>query len=88
MMFGSVPSPPPPRSGARACADPEPPLALPSSRRTDHPFFPPLSEDQADAKWESVVQNLEAIETAGGWDADDVAAVRGGNAARLFKLDL
>lgn len=55
---------------------------------TDHPFFPPLSDDSADVQWESVVQNLEAIESAGGWDASDVASVRGGNAERLFELDL
>ncbi|KAL7409900.1 amidohydrolase 2 [Mrakia frigida] len=55
---------------------------------TDHPFFPPLSEEVKDLPWESVVQNLEAIEGAEGWDEKDKAGVKGGNAVRLFGLDV
>lgn len=36
----------------------------------------------------SVVQNLEAIESAEGWDEQDRAGVKGGNAVRLFGLDV
>ena len=50
---------------------------------TVHPFFPPLSEKE---KWPSVVENLEAIDGAYGWDEADKAAVRGGNAFSLFNL--
>lgn len=50
---------------------------------TDHPFFPPLSEKE---RWTSVVENLEAIDGAYGWDEADKDAVRGGNAVSLFNL--
>ncbi|KAI0751524.1 amidohydrolase 2 [Daedaleopsis nitida] len=50
---------------------------------TDHPFFPPLSGGE---KWPSVVENLEAIDGAYGWDEADKDAVRGGNAFSLFSL--
>ena len=50
---------------------------------TDHPFFPPLSGME---KWPSVVENLEAIDGAYGWDEADKDAVRGGNALSLFSL--
>lgn len=50
---------------------------------TDHPFFPPLAETD---KWKSVVENLEAIDGAYGWDEAEKDAVRGGNAFALFNL--
>lgn len=51
---------------------------------TDHPFFPPLEGDE---KWRSVVENLNAIDELKTWDESQKAAVRGGNAIRLFNLD-
>ena len=51
---------------------------------TDHPFFPPLNEEE---KWMSVVENLEAIEGVRGWSNEDKDRVRGENAVNLFGLD-
>ncbi|EPQ59017.1 amidohydrolase 2 [Gloeophyllum trabeum ATCC 11539] len=50
---------------------------------TDHPFFPPLAETD---KWQSVTENLEAIDGVEGWSDAEREGVRGGNAARLFGL--
>ena len=50
--------------------------------------FPPLDEANAEEKWVSVLENLEAIESAEGWDEQDQAGVKGGNAVRLFGLDV
>ncbi|KAI0068514.1 amidohydrolase 2 [Artomyces pyxidatus] len=50
---------------------------------TDHPFFPPLGESE---KWQSVVENLEAIGEVEAWSEEDKDGVRGGNAMRLFGL--
>jgi len=50
---------------------------------TDHPFFPPLGKSE---KWESAVENLEAIEGVERWSKEDKAGVRGGNALKLFGL--
>lgn len=52
---------------------------------TDHPFFPPLDEDETE--WLSVKSNYAAIKSA--FDGDDSAAkaVLGGNAVRILKLD-
>jgi len=50
---------------------------------TDHPFFPPLSSSD---KWNSVTENLEAIDAVEGWGEEDKEGVRGGNAVSLFNL--
>lgn len=51
---------------------------------TDHPFFPPLKSSQ---KWQSVVDNLDAINAVQGWTEEDKDAVRGGNALSLFVIE-
>ena len=53
---------------------------------TDHPFFPPL--DEGAKEWVSVRTNITAIEGALGKDESAVAAVLGGNAINLLKLDI
>lgn len=50
---------------------------------TDHPFFPPLAEQE---KWTSVTENLKAIEEVQGWSEEDKEGVRGSNAVKLFDL--
>lgn len=50
---------------------------------TDHPFFPPLNENEG--KWLSVESNRAAISGAGG---DAVEAILGGNAVRVLGLDI
>ncbi|EIN10883.1 amidohydrolase 2 [Punctularia strigosozonata HHB-11173 SS5] len=50
---------------------------------TDHPFFPPLTTTD---KWQSVVENLDAIADVRGWSDEAKAGVRGGNALELFGL--
>ncbi|GLB11644.1 hypothetical protein AtubIFM57258_008514 [Aspergillus tubingensis] len=51
---------------------------------TDHPFFPPLGED--DEEWPSVTTNYKAIHTAFESVGDTAAGVLGGNAARILDL--
>lgn len=51
---------------------------------TDHPFFPPLKEE--DEKWPSVTSNYKAINDSFSKDTDAVAAVLGGNAVRILDL--
>lgn len=51
---------------------------------TDHPFFPPLKNTD---KWQSVTDNLQAIDGVQGWSQAAKDAVRGGNALALFNLD-
>ncbi|CCA68180.1 related to 2-amino-3-carboxylmuconate-6-semialdehyde decarboxylase [Serendipita indica DSM 11827] len=50
---------------------------------TDHPFFPPLGKE---AKWASVLENLQAIDEVQRWEKEHKNAVRGGNAIELFGL--
>ncbi|KAF8195673.1 hypothetical protein K438DRAFT_1826337 [Mycena galopus ATCC 62051] len=50
---------------------------------TDHPFFPPL---QSTEKWQSVVENLQAIDAVNGWGQAEKDGVRGVNALSLFNL--
>ncbi|KAJ7490375.1 hypothetical protein B0H11DRAFT_2401170 [Mycena galericulata] len=50
---------------------------------TDNPFFPPLRSTE---KWESVVENLQAIDAVSGWGQEEKDGVRGGNALSLFNL--
>ncbi|OGE57925.1 hypothetical protein PENARI_c001G12175 [Penicillium arizonense] len=52
---------------------------------TDHPFFPPLNE--GDKEWLSVTTNYKAIDENFGDEKEAVAAVLGGNAARILKLE-
>lgn len=59
---------------------------MPSVIRTDHPFFPPVESENADAKWMSVVENLKSIDTAPGWSVAQKEGVRGGNAIKLFGI--
>lgn len=51
---------------------------------TDYPFFPPL--DSQEGKWNSVVDNIDAIEGVKSWSRQEKDGVRGGNAIRLFGL--
>lgn len=53
---------------------------------TDHPFFPPLDEEETE--WLSVKTNYTAIKEAFGGDAEAAEAVLGGNAVRILKLDV
>ncbi|EAW13110.1 amidohydrolase family protein [Aspergillus clavatus NRRL 1] len=52
---------------------------------TDHPFFPPLDNDQ-DAEWVSVTTNYKAISAAFATDKEAVEGILGGNAARILSL--
>jgi len=60
---------------------------------TDHPFFPPIGDDDGQGKWESVQMNVRAIERAFGDGGDGhglatASAILGGNAVRILGLDL
>lgn len=52
---------------------------------TDHPFFPPLKDEE---KWASVGSNLKAIEGVLGEDEEGKRKVLGGNAVRVLGLEL
>ncbi|KAJ5757457.1 uncharacterized protein N7511_006151 [Penicillium nucicola] len=52
---------------------------------TDHPFFPPLNEEEKD--WLSVTTNYNAIDETFKDEKEVVAAVLGGNAARILNLE-
>lgn len=51
---------------------------------TDHPFFPPLEASQ---KWQSVEDNLKAIQNVRTWGDSARANVLGLNALKLFNLE-
>lgn len=54
---------------------------------TDHPFFPPIpGVADAEGKWQSVTENLAAIQAVPGWSETDKEGVRGGNAIKIFGL--
>ncbi|KAG9032235.1 hypothetical protein FRB95_001714 [Tulasnella sp. JGI-2019a] len=53
---------------------------------TDHPFFPPIGDGASGAKWQSVVENLKAIDEVTPWSDDEKDGVRGKNAVELFNL--
>lgn len=53
---------------------------------TDHPFFPPLGEEQEE--WMSVRTNVDAVNTALQNDDEGIESVLGGNAVRLLGLNL
>jgi len=61
---------------------------IPGSRRilfgTDFPFFPPLEAENE--KWQSVTDNLAAIDGVTSWSEEEKGAVKGGNALDLFDL--
>ncbi|EXJ94507.1 hypothetical protein A1O1_02903 [Capronia coronata CBS 617.96] len=54
---------------------------------TDHPFFPPLGDDQ-DSKWLSVESNKTAIDGCLAQDEDAKRKILGGNAVRVLGLEL
>ena len=53
---------------------------------TDHPFFPPLEGGDNDRQWQSIVENLQAIDSVKGWGEEEKNAVKGFNAVELFGL--
>ncbi|SPQ26004.1 42093097-d99d-4b69-9c16-cc0406e2d969 [Thermothielavioides terrestris] len=56
---------------------------------TDHPFFPPVGEEQGqeeEEEWESVRLNVEAVNRALGEGSEEAALVMGGNAVRVLRL--
>jgi len=53
---------------------------------TDHPFFPPLTSDEQ-GEWESVGLNAAAVRRALGEASDKTAAVMGGNAVGILRLE-
>ncbi len=53
---------------------------------TDHPFFPPLEGSSGKQQWQSVVDNLQAIDSVKGWGEEEKEAVMGVNAVELFSL--
>jgi len=54
---------------------------------TDHPFFPPLEQDEGgEPEWLSVTTNYKAIDAGFDGDGAKAAAVLGGNAVRLLNL--
>lgn len=52
---------------------------------TDHPFFPPLDEN--DTEWLSVKLNSEAINSVFSGDKEAAQAVMGDNAVRILRLE-
>lgn len=52
---------------------------------TDHPFFPPLEEE--DGEWLSVTSNLKAVRDAMGEKKEAVDGILGGNAVRVLRLE-
>jgi len=52
---------------------------------TDHPFFPPLGDEEG-GKWVSVETNYEAIQGALGSRSEGVSGALGGNAIRVLNL--
>ncbi|MCJ1389465.1 hypothetical protein MMC18_002322 [Xylographa bjoerkii] len=56
---------------------------------TDHPFFPPVGDEEEDGgEWLSVRMNVEAVREAFKGDEAGAEGVLGGNAVRLLELDL
>ncbi|KAK3897287.1 hypothetical protein C8A05DRAFT_48039 [Staphylotrichum tortipilum] len=53
---------------------------------TDHPFFPPVGEEEGAEVWDSVKLNVEAVEKALGKGSEEAGMVMGGNAARVLRL--
>lgn len=86
--------------GIRCCLSLFPTLWLtapPQNAGTDHPFFPPLADEEGvtDEKWLSVTTNVDAVEKTfegekeeGEKRASLVKGILGGNARVLLKLTL
>ncbi|MCJ1401610.1 hypothetical protein MMC11_004826 [Xylographa trunciseda] len=56
---------------------------------TDHPFFPPVGDEEEDGgQWLSVRMNVDAVTEAFKGDEAGAEGVLGGNAVRLLGLDL
>ncbi|KAF2165222.1 hypothetical protein M409DRAFT_56096 [Zasmidium cellare ATCC 36951] len=54
---------------------------------TDHPFFPPLEEEEeGGGEWLSVTSNVKAVRDAMGERKEDVDGILGGNAVRVLRL--
>lgn len=53
---------------------------------TDHPFFPPVGDEEGSEEWESVGMNVEAVHKAMGEGSDEARGVMGGNAVRVLNL--
>ena len=51
---------------------------------TDHPFFPPLEEDETE--WLSVTLNSKAVKKTFGDDPKTAQAIMGDNAVRILRL--
>ncbi len=51
---------------------------------TDHPFFPPLADEED--KWLSVTSNMNAITSALNGDKTAEQEILGGNAVRVLRL--
>ncbi|SMQ47606.1 unnamed protein product [Zymoseptoria tritici ST99CH_3D7] len=54
---------------------------------TDHPFFPPLEEDDHDREWPSVTSNLAAMINTFGEDEAGGIDLMGGNALRVLGIE-
>ncbi|KAK4193663.1 amidohydrolase [Podospora australis] len=54
---------------------------------TDHPFFPPVGDDEGNEKWESVGLNRTAVAMVLGEGSKVGQMVMGGNAVRVLRLD-
>lgn len=62
---------------------------------TDHPFFPPVGENDntgkgeaaANEPWLSVTLNTEAVRDGTGGDEEAAEGILGGNAVRILGLD-
>ncbi|MCJ1445002.1 MAG: hypothetical protein MMC23_005506 [Stictis urceolatum] len=55
---------------------------------TDHPFFPPIGEDEGNDEWASVKMNVDAVKSAFGGDTEGANGVLGGNAMAMLKLNV
>ncbi len=53
---------------------------------TDHPFFPPVGEEEGAEVWDSVRLNVKAVEGALGKGSEEAGMVMGGNAVRVLRL--
>ncbi|QIW94946.1 hypothetical protein AMS68_000464 [Peltaster fructicola] len=54
---------------------------------TDHPFFPPLDDEEGQDEWLSVSLNTSAIKEAVGDDENELAAIMGETAIEMLRLD-
>jgi aminocarboxymuconate-semialdehyde decarboxylase len=55
---------------------------------TDHPFFPPVGEEEGSTEWLSVKMNVDAASEGFGNDHEAAEGILGGNAVRLLGLDV